>query len=92
MAEWTTELLESYFRETFEECIELMVMKNRKYGSSWEADRPTTLTDTIRHKIDRIRSLESLGDDEAESIEDNLLDLINYSVFRKIKNDEDKIT
>lgn len=46
--EWTPEALEQYFRVYFEECIQLMLLKNHDYGNSWLSDRPTTLTEQKR--------------------------------------------
>lgn len=91
--DWTTEELREIFATVFAECGVLMERKNHDYGNSWAYDRPTTFTDTIRHKIDRIINLERLqamgsGKEVDEAIEDNLKDIINYAVFRLIKERE----
>lgn len=76
---------------------ELMERKNHDYGDSWRKDRPTTITDTIRHKVDRIINIENLqlsGKETkiAEGIESELIDIINYCVFRVIMERENATT
>ena len=68
----------------------LMTRKNKDYGDSWQRDRATTLTDTIRHKLDRLYALEELAargqkPEVSEGEEAELLDIINYAVFRVAK-------
>lgn len=86
----TTEELIAFHEEVCQAAKNLMIEKNHDYGFSWMRDRPMTLTDTIGHKIDRIRSLENLaakGDKPrvSESVESGLLDIINYAIFRYYK-------
>jgi hypothetical protein len=72
---------------------DIMIAKNHDYGGSWESDRATSITDTIRHKIDRIVRLEELeqkGEQSlvSEGISAECFDIINYCIFRLIKEDE----
>lgn len=89
--DWTPEELQKIFEGIHEEAILLMLKKNRDYGNSWASDRPTTTTDTIRHKIDRIVNLEAMkqrGESPSigtEGIYQELLDIINYACFRYIQ-------
>lgn len=74
------------------EARELIVKKNHDYGASWERDRKTSITDTIRHKVDRIIQLEDLqakGESAlvSEGVQAELIDIINYCIFRIIKED-----
>lgn len=95
---WTQEELKLAFGAKFAACVALMLQKNSDYGNSWYDDRPTTLTDTIKHKIDRIISIEekrkrgespAVGTETyAEQIRRELEDIINYCVFRDIKLNE----
>lgn len=91
--DWGTQELRGFFWAVFTQCTDLMLKKNHDYGNSWYDDRATTITDTIRHKLDRIRRLEDLranGEqaEVAEGIESELFDCINYCVFRIIKERE----
>lgn len=89
--DWTPDELEERFDHIHGVAIELMLRKNRDYGNSWAEDRPTTITDTMRHKLDRIRSLEEMyarGESpsiENEGIQQELLDIMNYACFRYIQ-------
>lgn len=60
---------------------ELMIKKNKNYGSSWSIMRPEGLTDTIHTKIHRICSLLDGEQNNFESINDSLEDTINYCIF-----------
>lgn len=86
----TIEELIAFHNEVCQTALNLMVEKNHDYGSSWERDRATTLTDTIAHKVDRIRNIENLlarGETPKvhEGIDQELLDIINYSIMRYYK-------
>lgn len=90
--DWKPEELEKIFSGTFRECIDLMLDKNHDYGNSWAKDRPSTISDTIRHKIERIINIENLrvqGKETrvSEGIKLELKDIINYCVFRLIMED-----
>lgn len=90
----TSKDLEDIFRMIFNTAIELMKKKNHDYGNSWQRDRRETITDTMRHKLDRIVSLEDIkrkGDKPmmSEGIISELLDIINYACFRAIKEELD---
>lgn len=92
-SDWTPEKLQVFFSNQYQQCINLMLAKNHDYGNSWFDDRATTITDTMRHKLDRIRNIEDLranGDTQkvSEGIEQELRDIINYAVFRIIKEYE----
>ena len=60
---------------------ELMIKKNKNYGSSWSIMRPEGITDTIHTKIHRISSLLDGEKNNFESINDSLEDTINYCIF-----------
>jgi hypothetical protein len=71
-------------------CRKVMLAKNHDYGESWRFMRPTSITDLIWAKVNRIRTLEELimrGEKGRvdESITDNYMDILNYCVFALIK-------
>lgn len=60
---------------------ELMINKNKNYGSSWSIMRPEGITDTIHTKIHRITSLLDGEENKFESVKDSFEDIINYCAF-----------
>jgi len=60
---------------------ELIINKNKNYGSSWSIMRPIGITDIIHVKIHRIDSLISGEKNNFESITDSFEDILNYCVF-----------
>lgn len=87
---WQVPELNKFFEQTFERSKLKMNEKNHDYGGSWELMRPESITDQILTKVVRIRQLEELrknGEDSlvAEGIDSELIDIINYAVFRRIK-------
>ena len=73
---------------------ELMVSKNRQYGSSWSVLRSSDMTGTIHAKIHRITQLVAGEENTFESIEDNYRDILNYAIFCLIRlsMESDKVT
>ena len=64
---------------------ELMITKNRNYGSSWSVMRASDITGTLHTKSHRITELESGTKNEHESTEDNYRDILNYVIFAMIR-------
>lgn len=64
---------------------DLMITKNRNYGSSWSVMRSSDITGTLHTKSHRITELESGTKNEHESTEDNYRDILNYVVFALIR-------
>lgn len=58
--------------------------KFKKYGESWKAFRPYSMTDQILIKVLRLRSLDSGRKNlvKDESIEETLIAIFNYSIIR----------
>ena len=67
----------------FDRMKEILIYKNKKYGSSFDnqADRygHAGIMIPIRNKVDRLDQLYTEGDDKRESIEDSLYDLMGYT-------------
>ena len=70
-----------------DKALKLMLAKNHDYDEAWRSMRITSYTDLILMKIYRTKQIE--GHDGAtlvsEGIDDNYMDMINYSVFGLIK-------
>lgn len=68
------------------QCRALFLLKMKDYGSAWRILRTTSLTDQVFIKAQRIRTLEETGESKVgESIEGELVGIVNYSVMALIQ-------
>ncbi len=79
--------LEEY-QAAFQGCRSLFLNKVKDYGTSWRVMRPSSLTDQLFIKAQRIRNLE-LGRENkvGEGIEPEFIGLVNYGVIGLIQLD-----
>ncbi len=74
------------YARAFDQCREIFRSKVRDYGCSWRVLRPTSLTDQLYIKAQRIRTLEQsavrLVD---EGVEDEFRAIVNYAVIAGIQ-------
>jgi hypothetical protein len=71
-------------------CKEIFIAKMKDYGSSWRVLRPSSLTDQIYIKANRIRSIEGKGIRKIdEGIRTEYIGIINYSVIAMIQMELD---
>jgi hypothetical protein len=67
-------------------CFELFTGKAKDYGTAWRILRPTSLTDQIYIKAQRIRSIQEKGVSKVdEGIVPEFIGIINYSVMALIQ-------
>ena len=67
-------------------CRGVYEAKLKDYGASWRLMRPTSLTDQILIKADRIRSLETKGVAKVnEGILDGFIAIVNYGIIALIQ-------
>lgn len=60
-------------------CRQLFVLKNSDYGTSWRILRPSSLTDQIFIKAQRIRTIEETGVNRVgESLRSEYVAIVNY--------------
>ena len=74
------------YDEIISNCKELFLTKLKDYGSSWRIMRPSSVTDQIFIKAQRIRSIEEnkmqlVGDD----IRSEFIGIVNYSIIALIQ-------
>ncbi|MGL5683420.1 MAG: DUF1599 domain-containing protein [Marinifilaceae bacterium] len=63
-------------------CTDIFVKKMHDYGTAWRILRPTSLTDQIFIKANRIRSIEEKGTTKVgEGIIPEFVGIINYSIM-----------
>lgn len=67
-------------------CVSLFEKKTTDYGTAWRILRPSSLTDQIFIKAQRIRTIEEKGESKVgEGIEDEFIGIINYSLMALIQ-------
>lgn len=68
------------------ECRAIFVGKMKDYGASWRIFRPSSITDQLFIKANRIRSLEQKGVSKVgEGIRPEYIGLVNYSIMEIIQ-------
>ena len=74
------------FEKVFSICRELFEKKLKDYGPSWRIMRPTSITDQIFIKANRIRSLETKGVSLIdEGIRPEFIAIVNYGIMGQIQ-------
>ena len=73
-------------------CRELFSKKTKDYGTAWRILRPSSLTDQIFIKAQRIRTIQETGVNKVgESIDDEFIAIINYCIMALIQISEREI-
>jgi hypothetical protein len=68
------------------ECRELFLKKMKDYGSAWRVLRPSSITDQIFIKAQRIRSIDDKGAQKVdEGIKPEYIGIVNYSIMGMIQ-------
>ena len=81
--------LEQYDHVT-EQCKSIFSKKNEDYGSAWRILRPSSVTDQIFIKANRIRTIEESGENQVgESVDNEYLGIVNYCVMALIQLEKD---
>ncbi len=76
------------FEQIMKECRELFAKKLHDYGAAWRIMRPSSVTDQIFIKANRIRSLETKGVSlVGEGIRPEFIGIVNYSIVGLIQLD-----
>lgn len=74
------------FEQVIALCRDLYAKKLHDYGAAWRILRPTSVTDQIFIKANRIRSLETKGEARVEEgIRPELIAIVNYSIMGLIQ-------
>lgn len=79
-------ITDKQFDQIKESCIDVFIKKMKDYGSAWRILRPTSITDQVYIKAQRIRSLQSKGTQKImEGITPEFIGIVNYSVMALIQ-------
>ena len=74
------------FDEVISFCQSIFIAKMRDYGASWRVLRPSSLTDQIYIKAQRIRSIQDKGIHKvSEGIKPEFAGIVNYSIMALIQ-------
>jgi len=67
-------------------CREIFQKKTKDYGTAWRILRPSSLTDQIFIKAQRIRTIQETGTNKVgENIEDEFVAIVNYCIMAIIQ-------
>lgn len=77
---------EQQFRQVIQECRALFARKLHDYGAAWRIMRPSSVTDQIFIKANRIRSIETKGVAFVdEDIRSEFIGIVNYAIVGLIQ-------
>ena len=80
------EKTKNQYDKIIERCKDIFLKKMGDYGPSWRVLRPSSLTDQIFIKANRIRTLETIGESKVgEGIEPEFVGMINYCIMALIQ-------
>jgi len=73
-------------------CRDIFSKKTKDYGTAWRILRPSSLTDQIFIKAQRIRTIQETGENRVgESIEEEFVAIINYCLMAIIQVRETEV-
>ncbi len=79
-------LTSQQYDEAIARCKDIYLKKMKDYGSAWRILRPSSLTDQIFIKAQRIRSIEEKGMQKVnEGVESEFIGIVNYAVMALIQ-------
>lgn len=74
------------FEQVIDLCRDVFLKKMKDYGTAWRVLRPSSLTDQIFIKAQRIRSIETKKEQKVEEgISPEFIGIINYSIMALIQ-------
>jgi hypothetical protein len=77
---------EDEFTHILSVCRNIFIDKTKDYGSSWRILRPSSLTDQLYIKAQRIRTIQETGENRVgEGIENEFRAIVNYCIMALIQ-------
>src|SRR5690606_38612733 len=74
-------------------CRDIFSKKTKDYGTAWRILRPSSLTDQLFIKAQRIRTIQETGENKVgENIEDEFVAIVNYCIMAIIQLREVNLT
>lgn len=73
-------------------CKEIYSKKTKDYGTSWRILRPSSLTDQLFIKAQRIRTIQETGENKVgETVDGEFMAIINYCIMALIQLNETEL-
>lgn len=73
-------------------CKEIYSKKTKDYGTSWRILRPSSLTDQLFIKAQRIRTIQETGQNKVgETVEGEFMAIVNYCIMALIQLNETEL-
>ncbi len=80
---------EEQYTKIIANCREVFEKKTMDYGTSWRILRPSSLTDQLFIKAQRIRTIQETGENKVgESVEGEFMAIVNYCIMALIQVDQ----
>src|ERR1043165_1578678 len=74
------------YEAAISQCKDIFLKKMRDYGTAWRNLRPTSITDQIFIKAQRIRSIEEKGRQRvSDDIRSEYIGIVNYCIIALIQ-------
>lgn len=74
------------YSEVIAKCHDIFLKKTKDYGTAWRILRPSSLTDQIFIKAQRIRTIQETGQNKVgENIDDEFRAIVNYCIMAIIQ-------
>jgi len=74
------------YTKVINDCKDIFAKKTKDYGTAWRILRPSSLTDQIFIKAQRIRTVQITGENKVgESVEGEFIAIVNYCVMALIQ-------
>ena len=74
------------FESVISQCKNIFYRKMKDYGAAWRILRPSSLTDQIYIKANRIRNIQTVGEQKInDSINNEFMGVVNYSIMALIQ-------
>lgn len=84
---------ETEYTNVINVCREIFTKKTKDYGTAWRILRPSSLTDQLFIKAQRIRTIQETGKNKVgEHIEDEFVAIVNYCIMALIQLKESELT
>jgi len=82
---------EEQYTNILAKCREIFEKKTADYGTSWRILRPSSLTDQLFIKAQRIRTIQETGENKVgESVEGEFMAIVNYCIMALIQSEKDQ--
>ena len=73
-------------------CRDIFSKKTKDYGTAWRILRPSSLTDQLFIKANRIRTIQETGDNKVgEDVEDEFIAIVNYCIMAIVQLNEKEL-